>query len=175
MVAAALVARPATACAYTQWAAAITLGGGARVAPEAAQGGVFSMGLRADALFGARSPFAWSVGPFAHVWSDNVDSLRVAAGVSLRVPVHVDLPLVLSVGAMVNALGDAPVGPGLVGRVWWGTRSVNYHSAYGMAAGLWLEARYTPDGGACDVVAGLDADLGFVALPAVALWNWLAR
>ena len=64
---------------------------------------------------------------------------------------------------------------GLTGRVWWGSRSVNLHAAYGMAAGLWVEGRYAPDGGALDVVVGLDGDLGFITLPVVVLWNWLTR
>ena len=48
-------------------------------------------------------------------------------------------------------------------------------ATYGMAAGIWLEARWSPDGGAVDVLAGLDGDLAFLALPGILLWNWITR
>jgi hypothetical protein len=102
----------------------------------------------------------------------------VRAGVSVLAPVSTTTPLVFSAGVDVgprSARRPSVVPLGLLGRVWWGSRSANLHAHYGMAAGLWLEARWSPDGGAVDVVAGLDGDLAFLSLPVVALWNWITH
>lgn len=171
----ALALFPAPAAAYTQWTAAVTLGGGARVRPSDQRELLITTGLRADVLFGPREALHVRAGPFVAGYSDDLATLVAAAGLSVLLPVSADAPFVLSAGA-TYALTETERSPfGLTGRVWWGSRSVNYHAHYGMAAGLWVEGRYAPDGGALDVVAGLDGDLGFLTLPVVFLWNWLTR
>jgi hypothetical protein len=175
LVALSLAAAPATARAYTQWAAALTLGGGGRLLPEQRREGLVSLGLRADVLFGPRDPFHARVGPFAAAWSDDFESAVVAVGGSVLLPTSTTTPFVLSVGAMYTLTEVERLGLGVLGRVWWGSRSLNYHASYGMSAGLWLEARYTPDAGTVDVIAGIDGDLAFISLPAVLLWNWITR
>ncbi len=175
LVALSLAASPATALAYTQWAAAITLGGGVRALPEAQRGGLFSLGLRADVLFGPRDPFHVRVGPFASVWTDNFDSAVAAVGASVLLPVSTTTPIVVSAGATYTLTETEHLALGGIARVWWGSRSLNFHSSYGMSAGLWLEGRYTPAVGDLDVVLGIDGDLAFISLPAVLLWNWLTR
>lgn len=175
LVGLALVALPATAAAYTQWAAAVTLGGGGRLLPEARREGLVSLGLRADVLFGPRDSLSARVGPFAAVWTDDFDAASVAAGATLLIPTSSTTPLVVSLGAMYTLTEQERLGLGMLGRVWWGSRSLNLHSSYGMSAGLWIETRYTPDANTVDVIAGIDGDLAFISLPAVLLWNWLAR
>ncbi len=175
LVGLALVALPATGAAYTQWAAAVTLGGGGRLLPEARREGLVSLGLRADVLFGPRDPFSVRAGPFAAAWADDFEALSVAAGATLLLPTSSTTPFVVSLGAMYTLTEQERLGLGVLGRVWWGSRSLNFHSSYGMSAGLWLETRYTPDAGAVDVIAGIDGDLAFISLPAVLLWNWLTR
>lgn len=176
-LAASLALLPRAASAYPQWSAAVTLGGGARVAPEAAREGLFLVGLRADVLFGERAVRAARVGPFAAAYALDFDAVVVSAGVSALAPVSTTTPLVFSLGAAWDAVGAPPgvVPLGVLGRAWWGSRSTNLHASYGMAAGLWVEARWRPDGGAVDVVAGLDGDLAFLSLPVVALWNWITH
>lgn len=175
--AAALVVAPATAAAYTQWSAAVTLGGGGRLLPDARREGLVAAGLRADVLFGARDPVAPRVGPFVSAWSEDFDTLYVAAGVSVLAPVSSTTPLVFSLGGTWAALDDAESAPpvGVLGRVWWGSRSVNLHASYGMAVGLWIETRWMPASNSVDVLAGLDADIAFLSIPAVLLWNWLTH
>jgi hypothetical protein len=175
LVALSLVALPATSHAYTQWAAALTLGGGARLTPSQQREALVSVGLRADALFGPRDATSLRAGPFVAGWSDDFDSLVAAAGASLLLPIATDTPLVVSMGATYSVTARERLPVGVMGRVWWGSRSMNLHASYGMSSGLWLEARYAPDGGALDVVVGLDGDLAFISLPAVVLWNWLTR
>ncbi len=175
LAALALVALPSPALAYTQWAAAITLGGGGRLTPEDRREGLFTLGLRADVLFGPRDPFSARAGPFVAAWTDDFVSLLAAAGASLLVPTSTTTPFVLSAGAIVSATERQHLPVGVMGRVWWGSRSLNYHSSYGMAAGLWVETRYMPDAGTVDVIAGIDGDLAFLSIPAVLFWNWITR
>lgn len=176
-LAAALALAPRPAWAYLQWSAAVTLGGGGRIAPGKPPAGIFVTGLRADALFGPRAAGAARVGAFAAASAIDFASLVVSAGMSALAPVTADAPLVFSLGAAWELAGGPAGGSplGVVGRVWWGSRSANLHARYGMSAGLWVETRWRPDGGAVDVVAGLDGDLGFASLPLVALWNWISR
>jgi hypothetical protein len=176
-LAAALALTPRSAAAYTQWSAAVSLGGGGRLLPDARREGLVLAGLRVDALFGPRAIGVTRVGPFVSAYTLDFDALVVNAGVSLLAPISTTTPLVFSAGVTWDVLGAPPdvVPLGLLGRVWWGSRSTNLHSNYGMAAGLWLEARWSPDGGAVDVLAGLDGDLAFLALPGILLWNWITR
>lgn len=176
LAAASLSAAP-TAQAYTQWSAAVTLGVGATLTPEPQREVLWSLGLRADVLFGPRSPFFTHAGPFVSLRTDDFDSLSAALGASLELPVDPTFPLVLSLGAATEFLRGpiAPTTVGAFGRLWWGSRSLNYHSSYGMAVGLWLEARYFPGDQRADLIAGLDADLGFITLPFVMLYEWIRR
>lgn len=173
----AFVFAPRVSSAYVQWSAAVTLGGGARLAPEVAREGLFLMGLRADVLFGQRSIRAARVGPFVAVSLLDFEALVAHAGVSVLAPVSTTTPLVFSFGASWDVLepSGARVPLGVVGRAWWGSRSTNLHASYGMAVGFWLETRWRPDGGVVDLLAGLDGDLAFLSLPMVALWNWITR
>lgn len=176
-LAASLALAPGAASAYAQWSAAVTLGGGARLAPEVLREGLFLAGLRADVLFGERTIRAARVGPFVAAYALDFEALTVSAGASVLAPVSTTTPLVFSLGASWDVLGAPPevVPLGVLGRVWWGSRSANLHASYGMAAGLWIETRWRPGDGAVDLVAGLDGDLAFLSLPAVALWNWITR
>jgi hypothetical protein len=165
------------AAADAERSAAVTLGGGARLTPEASREGLFLADLRADVLFSERAFRAARVGPFAAVTTLDFDALTVSPGASVLAPVSTTTPLVFSLGAAWDVLGAPTEGLpiGVLGRVWWGSRSANLHASYGMAAGLWVETRWRPGDGTVDVVAGIDGDLGFLSLPAVALWNWVTR
>lgn len=162
-----LLLSPAAA-AYPQWSVGLSLGAGARLAPVDAREVLITMAMRTDATFGARTPHAWRAGFFGWAGTTDFVTLDVAAGGVLHVPVNASFPLLLSAGVIADVLPD--VGRvGVLGRLWWGTRSLNYHSSYGMAAGLWVEGRYRPGDGSADVLAGVDLDLRFLALPFIAL------
>ncbi len=167
-------ALPRAALGYTQWSAAVSLGGGGRVTPQERSEGLISLGLRADALFSPRSPLAVGVGPFLALRTDDFEDFTVALGASLKVPTTSTLPFVFSFGGVVDLTAADPLeGTGILGRVWWGSRSMNYHSSYGMAVGLWVDARYFPATGTTDVVAGIDGDLAFAAIPFILLYEWI--
>lgn len=170
---ASLAAAPC-ASAYTQWSAAVTLGVGGTITPEPQREVLWTLGLRADVMFGPRTPYGARVGPFIAFRTDDFVDVSAMAGASVQLPVSPTFPLVLSAGGALDLLRD-PIAPGAFGRVWWGSRSLNYHASYGMAVGLWVEARYFPGDQRADVIAGLDADLGFITLPLVALYEWIRR
>ena len=173
-IALAVLCLPVASPATPQIPSDVSLGGGARFVPDG-PAGVFSLGLRADVLFGGRGPYVPRVGPFVALRTDNFSDLVPAAGVSLLLPVSSGFPLVLSAG---GALDVSPASPraGVLARLWWGGRSYNYHSVYGLTVGLWAEARYFPDArSTADLVGGVDIDLEVFALPFILLYNWVAR
>lgn len=160
------------ALAYPQWNLGLSLGAGARLAPPDAREVLITAAVRTDATFGARTPYAWRAGFFGAVGTTDFVTLDLAAGAVLHVPVHPSFPLLVSAGAVLD-LAPTPGRAGLLGRLWWGTRSLNYHASYGMAAGLWVEGRYRPGEGSADVLAGVDLDLRVLALPFIALAGWI--
>jgi hypothetical protein len=169
--ASALLVAPAAA-AYPQWTLGLTLGGGARLAPPAEREVLIVAAVRAEATFGARTPYAWRAGVFGAVGTTDFVTMEVAAGGILHIPVSASFPLLLSAGAIAD-VAPSQGRLGVLGRLWWGSRSLNYHSSYGMAAGLWVEGRYRPDEGTADVLAGVDLDLRVLTLPFVVLAGWI--
>lgn len=164
---------PSGARATPQITSALGVGGGGR--HTSAQGfvGVFSMALRADVLFGGRSPYAARVGPFVSLRSDAFEDLTAGAGASVLLPVSEAFPIVVSLGGAVDFTANTPR-PAVLARLWWGTRSYNYHSPYGLAIGVWVEARrFFDDAETTDVVGGVDIDLEVFALPIAFLVGWL--
>ena len=97
------------------------------------------LGLRGDVLFGRSSPWDFGAGPYAEVVSA-LDDLSLGGGVSALVPIDENFPVVLSFGGYGRYWSGA-WGPGLTGQLFWGTRSFNYHSWYGMALGISLQGR----------------------------------
>ena len=170
------VGAPARVLATPQVTSDLSVGGGARFVPGATPG-VFSMALRADVLFGPPGPYVPRVGPFVSVRTDDFNDLVPAAGVSFLVPLTSTTPLVLSVGGAVDL--TAPSRAGVLGRLWWGSRSYNYHFAYGLTVGVWVEGRYLPAHGngtdTADLIAGADFDLEVFSLPFILFYNWVAR
>lgn len=158
--------------AYPQWNLGLSLGAGAHLAPPAERELLITAALRTDATFGARTPYAWRAGFFGALGTTDFTTLDLAAGGVLHIPVNPTFPILVSAGAIVDVL-PAPGRVGVLGRLWWGTRSLNYHSSYGMAAGLWVEGRYRPGEGTADVLAGVDLDLRVLAMPFIVLAGWI--
>ena len=161
-----------TVAAYPQWSVGLSLGAGARLAPPVDREVLITAAVRSDATFGARTPHAWRAGFFGAVGTTDFVTLEVAAGGILHIPVNASFPVLLSAGAVLD-LAPNPGRTAVLGRIWWGSRSLNYHSTYGMTAGFWAEGRYRPGEGSADVLVGVDADLRFLALPFVMLAGWL--
>lgn len=170
-------AAPRPAHAYPQWTANATMGFGRVFGPAPWREWVFTMGLRGDVTFGPRTPFAWRAGPFIALRTDDFVSMSAAAGAVLQVPVSPTFPMVFSLGGVSDVLPETQRARryGVLGRLWWGSRSLNYHRDYGMSVGLWCEIRHFTNEGSTDVVLGVDGDLAFMSLPVVMLYEAIRR
>ncbi|HEX9298054.1 MAG TPA: hypothetical protein VF881_19575 [Polyangiaceae bacterium] len=132
-----------------------------------------TFGLRSELLLGRARNADLGVGPYAEVLTTSgFSDLQVGAGLTWLLPVHPDLPLLMSAGGY---LGDSPTWgwePGLAGELFWGSHSYNYHSFYALDAGLFAGGRYAL-GPSRDVtvLVGLRLDLELIALPFLLAWG----
>ncbi len=169
---------PAAARAYPQWTVNASAGVGRALGPPEVRAWRLTLGLRSDVTFGARTPYAPRVGPWLALRTDDFARASLAAGALVQLPVSPTFPVIASLGAVAETAGDAPRG-GALARLWWGTRSLNYHRSYGMSFGVWCEARFFPAVGVSpavgDVVLGVDFDMAFASLPVVLLYEWIRR
>jgi len=133
----------------------------------------FHLGLRGDVIFGRRNNADFGVGPYVEVLTHAFDEIQFGGGVSTLVPVLDPFPLVVSVGAY-GRKGDDAFGlePGVVGSLFFGSRSYNFHSNYVMTAGLLAEMRYgLGPSKETSIVLGAQLDLAALGLPFVFLIN----
>lgn len=129
-------------------------------------------GFRGDVLFGRESNADFGGGPYADVSTSGFDDVRLGAGASGVLPVHLDFPLVVSAGAYAKS-ASPNWHAGFSAELLWGFRSFNYHAVYSWSAGLFagVQADVT-SGGGHTVVAGAQLDNAIIALPFVILVNW---
>ncbi|WP_437975155.1 hypothetical protein WMF11_45075 [Sorangium sp. So ce295] len=134
---------------------------------------VFHLGLRGDVLFGRAANDDFGVGPYAEVLTHAFDEIQTGAGVSVLAPIHDSFPLVLSTGAYGRWSDDArSVKPGIAAAIFWGGRSYNFHSRYGMSTGLLAQGRFGLGGSKeTAVVLAAQLDLALLALPFVYLFE----
>jgi hypothetical protein len=161
--------------AEPQASAALTVGGAAiGVEGHVFGDAAFHFGARGDVLFGRDRGADVGYGPYLDVATLDFDRLSFGGGASLLAPVHEDLPLVLSLGGFAT-VDELSTRPGVAGAIFWGSRSYNFHSNYGMAAGLLLTARQgltAPHESSLIVAAQIDVVA--LSLPFVAFAHWLA-
>jgi hypothetical protein len=82
------------------------------------------------------------------------------------VPVTEDLPLVFSGGVLARNGSGRQWSPGAEGTLFFGSRSYNFHSWYGLAAGAFVQARWLPSSPeTVDVVAGVQIDGELLLMP----------
>jgi len=169
---------PRVARAYPQWTVNGSAGiGRALGAPEVREWRL-TLGLRTDVTFGARTPYAPRVGPWFALRTDDFTRASLSLGALVQLPVSPTFPLVASLGLVAETPAQSPRS-GALGRLWWGTRTLNYHRTYGMSFGIWCEARVFPAAQGAptvgDVVFGVDFDMAFVSLPVVLLYEAIRR
>ncbi len=130
--------------------------------------GALHLGGRADALFLRARGSDMAVGPYLDVATSSFRDTDLGGGAEWLLPVRDDLPLVLSAGAFArNGEGHTWV-PGLDATVFFGSRSYNFHSWYGLAVGLFAQSRWLPAGpGTMDLVFGVQLDAELLAMPAL--------
>jgi hypothetical protein len=148
----------------------VTLGGGgANLRTEPLP--VFHLGFHADVLFARSSDHDMAIGPYVEVLTVAFETFEAGGGVSWLIPVSEHFPLVWSLGAHARGF---PGGwePGLDTTLFFGSRSYNFGSVYGLAAGVFVQGRLgLGDGNQADILGGALIDLEVFVLPFVLLAN----
>jgi hypothetical protein len=156
-----------TARADPQASMGLTVGGALQdvVGPQPL-GGAFHLGARGDVLFLRSRPGQMAVGPYVDLATASFHDLDLGAGGEALLPVTEDFPLVLGAGAFARNGDGRTWAPGMEGTVFFGSRSYNFHSWYGLAVGLFVQSRWIPSSPATlDLVGGLQIDVQLLALP----------
>jgi hypothetical protein len=171
----ALALAPRTSAARPQVTAGATTGAAltdlrAENAPRLA----YHLGARLDLLFLRDAPRDMAIGPYFEVVTAAFDTFEGGGGVAWLVPTG-STAFVLSGGgiARTSRFGWEP---GVAGTIFWGSRSYNFHSAYGVGAGLFVQGRYgLGDGKQADAILGVQIDLEYFALPFVFAYEAIAH
>jgi hypothetical protein len=163
-----------------QASAGLTAGAAVQDALGPEQAGVsLHLGARADVLFLRDHNGQMALGPYVDGATAGFHDLDLGGGIEWLLPLTTDVPLVLSAGGLARDGDGRSWAPGLEGTVFFGSRSFNYHSWYGLAAGVFAQTRWVPGSGSApamgDLVVGLQLDLELVVLPALFVWDALSH
>jgi hypothetical protein len=164
-----------SALADPQASAGLTLGGAVDnvVGPAGAEG-AFHLGARGSVLFLRNRGTDMAIGPYLDVATASFHDVDLGGGAEWLIPVRDDLPLVLSAGAFWREGDGRSFAPGVEGTVFWGSRSFNFHSWYGLAAGIFAQTRWIPSSPATlDFVFGVQIDAEILALPSILIFEAL--
>jgi hypothetical protein len=133
-------------------------------------------GAHADLLLLRDHNGQMALGPYLDVATAGFHDLDTGAGLSWLIPLTPDVPAVLSAGGLVRNGDGRNWAPGLEGKLFVGSRSFNFHSWYGLAAGLFVQTKWVPDSpSTLDLVVGLQIDMELVVLPAMLVWGALTH
>ena len=154
----------------------LTIGGGATDLRLGGPRAAFHLGGRADVLFLRSRNREMGVGPYVDVATAAFDSLETGGGVEWLVPLTESLPMVLSAGMFERHTRAFGWEPGTEATIFVGSRSHNFTSWYGLAAGLFVQGRYGfGDGHQADLLAGAQIDLSLFAYPFILAYEALRR
>lgn len=134
----------------------------------------YHLGGRFDVLLLRDHAGTMALGPYVDVATAAFDTFEAGGGLEWLVPAG-DAAFLFSAGsfARTSRFGWEP---GAVGTIFWGSRSYNYHSAYSLSLGLFVQGRYGfGDGRQADAVLGAQIDLEYLALPFLFAYEALAR
>jgi hypothetical protein len=161
------------AAAGPQATAGLTVGGVVEdVAGPSGATGAFHLGARASVLFLRDRGTDMAVGPYLDVATASFDDVDLGGGAEWLIPVRDDLPLVLSAGGFWREGDGRSWSPGMESTVFFGSRSYNFHSWYGLAAGLFGQSRWIPSSpSTLDLVFGVQIDGELLALPVLLLYE----
>jgi hypothetical protein len=116
------------------------------------------------------------VGPYLDVATLAFETLEVGAGAQWLLPVTDALPFVLSAGLFERRAPQKDWQPGACTTLFVGSRSHNFSSWYGLAAGLFVQGRYGfGDARQADVVLGAQLDLSLLGYPFLLAYEALRR
>lgn len=157
---------PLRAAGAEGWNVGATLGGAVvrTTGPEAR--GAFHLGAHADALFLRRREADMAVGPFVDIGTSGFHSAELGGGASWLVPLTLNWPLVLSLGAFGRKTSTWE--PGVSTTLFVGSRSHNFHGSYELMGGLFASARMgLGEDKRMDLWLGAHVDAGLLLLPFV--------
>lgn len=163
------------ALATPQASAGVTVGGAATDLRTKAAG-AFHLGARADLLFLRERESDMALGPYFDFATERLNTLEIGGGAEWLIPIVPSFPLVASAGLFERRAPVFGWEPGLAANLFFGPRSYNFHSAYGMANGVFAQGRYgLGDGKQADVILGLQIDFAILALPFILVSQGLAH
>jgi hypothetical protein len=162
---------PSIALGDPQISIALTIGGGAGELRAPQPQPLFHLGLHGDVMLFRKRDGQFDLGPYVEVLTRTFETFEAGGGASLLIPISEAVPIIVSGGPFVRASKWGAEG-GLAGELFVGSRSFNFHSAYGFAIGGFAQIRagFGP-GNQLDVLGGLQIDLELLALPFVLLWQ----
>lgn len=154
-----------------QVSVALTAGGGAGELRAAETGGLFHLGLHGDVMMFRARDGQFDAGPYVEVLTRTFETFEAGGGASLLIPVTEAVPLIVSGGPFVRGARAGWDG-GVAGEMFFGSRSFNFHSAYGFAVGAFFQTRVgLGPAKQLDMLGGLQIDLELVALPFILVWQ----
>lgn len=170
-----LVLAPSIASADAQVNAGLTVGGGVaemRDRPHAA----FHLGLHGDVLFLRNRNSDMAIGPYVEASTYGFATAELGGGVSWLVPVSSSLPFIFSAGTFARNEHADGWEPGAAATIFFGSRSYNFHSTYGLMAGLFLQGRVgLANSRQADLLLGAHIDLSLLAWPWVYAFQAITR
>jgi hypothetical protein len=155
-----------------------TLGGSAEgFVGGAPARGLFHLGGRADVLFLRHRGSDMAIGPYVEAATAGFESFDAGGGAEWLVPVVADeLPFVLSAGAFARNGEGRSWAPGVESTLFFGSRSFNFHSWYGLAVGVFAQSRWIPASpSSVDLVFGAQLDGMLLAMPFLLAYEAIAH
>jgi len=167
----------ASRSAHAEPQASVGLTGGAAFQDVAGPGNLdvsLHLGGRADVLFLRSHNGQMALGPYVDGATAGFHDLDLGGGLEWLLPLTSDVPLVLSAGGLARDGDGRTWAPGVEGTAFLGSRSFNFHSWYGLAAGAFVQTKWVPAfPSTVDMIVGVQLDLELVVLPALFVWDAL--
>jgi hypothetical protein len=156
----------------------MTVGGAIdNAAGQGATQGAFHVGGRGDMLFFRNRGGDMAFGPYVDAATASFHHLDLGGGIEWLAPLVKDeLPFVLSAGPFWRNGDGHSWSPGVEATVFFGSRSYNFHSWYGLAAGAFAQTRWLPRSpSTLDLVLGIQIDAELLLLPALFVYEALVH
>lgn len=134
----------------------------------------YHLGGRLDCLLLRSRANTMALGPYVSVATEAFDTFQGGGGVEWLLPIGEPV-LVLSAGGFART-SRFGVNPGAEATLFFGSRSFNYHSAYGLGVGLFAQGRWGfGEGKQADAIFGAQVDLAYLAFPFIFAYEAVAH
>lgn len=134
----------------------------------------YHLGGRLDCLLLRSRANTMALGPYVDIATEAFDTFQGGGGIEWLVPIGEPV-LVLSAGGFART-SRFGVNPGGEATIFFGSRSFNYHSAYGLGVGLFAQGRWgLGEGKQADAIFGAQVDLAYLAFPFIFAYEAVAH